>query len=208
MKNLFKLIYVVAAILLGTSLSFAQQASKKGRDYIIFPKGDTLFCKIKSPFLEGGKTRYKADGMKSAVAIDPDEIKEYYQAESNELYVSVMLPDDDEAQFLQVVENGPIRIYQFFKRGGSAGSFGSYSSAKLWYMSKNFGKLAQIKTNSFFTGMGTGPRKERENIFGELLKDKPEVYKKYEDSKKFSFDNIRSLVHLYNTGTWVEEWDD
>lgn len=203
---LFKKIFIVIMIVASGSVVNAQKLpNKKDMDYLITASGDTVFCKISFSFFNNSKARYKTAEMKSAVAIDPNQIAAYYDAKKKELYTSILLPDEDESQFLQVVEDGPIRIYKFLKNVYSAYSYGG-SSIIIWFMSKNNGKLEQIKTNSFLTGMDISSRKEREDVFGELLKDKPEVYTKYADSKKFSFDRIRSLVHLYNTGVWVDDW--
>jgi len=185
-------------ILLGGILVLFFQLSAPAQDYVITIKGDTLHCRISIPLM--GKPRYKSEGMTSAEKIKPDEILEYYIARKDLLEHSVSISNNKNMSpvFMTVVEKGKISLYQlivtttFYNNGMT-----SSSSTTTWYIGKGSGDVDELKTSGLFS---MASRKSRKDELGQLFADNKEVYDKYIADDKFSFKQIRNLVHLYNTG--------
>jgi len=184
--------------LLGGILVLFFQLSALAQDYVITIKGDTLHCRISIPLM--GKLRYKSEGMTSAEKIKPDEILEYYIARKDLLERSVSINNNKNMSpvFMTVVEKGKISLYQlivtttFYNNGMT-----SSSSTTTWYIGKGSGDVDELKTSGLFS---MASRKSRKDELGQLFADNKEVYDKYIADDKFSFTQIRNLVHLYNTG--------
>lgn len=58
--------------------------------------------------------------------------------------------------------------------------------------------VQEIKTSDWFV-LGKS-KKARKDVLAGMLYDNKEVYNKFVADDSFSFDQIRNLVHLYNTG--------
>ena len=87
---------------------------------------------------------------------------------------------------MTVVESGKINLYELIT---------NYNNVTVteWFASKGTDTGILIKDNSL-----SGNRKRRD--FEALIADNKAVYEKYTADDKFRFNNIRNLVHLYNTG--------
>ncbi|HAL82682.1 MAG TPA: hypothetical protein DCO83_10955 [Mucilaginibacter sp.] len=96
---------------------------------------------------------------------------------------------------MTVVESGKINLYELITSTTSYGANGTmYSSSNTgWYVSKGTDTAILIKGTLL-------ARQKRKNEFADLLADNKTVYDKYMADDKFGFDEIRNLVHLYNTG--------
>lgn len=160
------------------------------RDYLITNKGDTIFRKISLPFL--GSPSYKeTDSSRETIKIKPDSVKEYFVARKNLLQRSVHKPDNDKPMFFHVIEKGKIYLYEVVYNNNR-------TSTTLWYVSKGDDIVQEIKTSDWFV-LGKS-KKARKDVLAGMLYDNKEVYNKFVADDSFSFDQIRNLVHLYNTG--------
>ncbi len=189
LKKIFiALVFIASAIVV--------RAQNKS-DYVIMSSGDTVYCKIGSTFFNS-TLKYKTDEMKSAVPIDPVKLKSYYLEKRNEVYVSVLAPEQRKPEFMRLVEDGQIKLYE------QVNNVPNMSSVSIWFISKNFGPIEKLKIDGVLLGSKMGSRKSREELLSEIIQDKPNVYEKYLANKKFTNENIKSVVHFYNTGVWIE----
>ena len=101
--------------------------------------------------------------------------------------------------YLKVIENGTISLYDETITMQSA--FGGSTTTTVWYVSKGTHTVVdRIKFSSIAFN-----QEARKNILEDMLKDNKAAYTRYTASgEKFSFRQIRSLLHFYNTGVWVD----
>jgi hypothetical protein len=101
---------------------------------------------------------------------------------------------------MTVVESGKINLYELITSTTSQGANGAMYSASNteWYVSKGTDTAILIKGNLL-------ARQKRKNEFADLLADNKTVYDKYMTEDKFSFDQIRYIVRLYNIGELNKE---
>lgn len=181
MKTLFvKAPVVIAAIL----LTFKANGQT---DYVITVKGDTITCAITTSL--SGKEKYKIEATGKSKKIKPDAIREYYIARKNIRERSVYTANNPNPVFMIIVEKGPVSLYRTVL-------FNKYSTTK-WYIAKGSDHVSDLKTSGLFLSKS---RETRKDILGEMLRDNKPVYDKYVAEDKFSFKQIRNLVHLYDTG--------
>jgi hypothetical protein len=187
-------------LLLGIS---ALTVNAQNKDYIITKQGDTIMCKVKYVFLSPS-IRYKTDTMKEYQEEDSSTIRQYYRHKDKYPYRSVILPGKKEPEFLSLVEEGVISIYeQALKKAINtinpiSRAINPYSQNEVfWYMQKGQGAIIKIKTNQLINFRS---KKERKSDFEAMIADKPEVSKLYESADSFSFDLLKDVVHYYNTG--------
>jgi hypothetical protein len=192
MYTSFKKILVAAITLLCGIVSAYAQTD----DYVITTKGDTLKCGISLPLM--GASKYTVPGS-DAQKLERDEIKEYYIKRKDLRKRVVFMGDAKKADYMTVVENGAISLYEIVYT--SYGQYGATSSTTDWYVGKGTDRVSALKTSGFLLGKD---RKDRKDDFAIMLKDKPAVYKKYMAEDKFSFNAIRNMVRLYNTGKPLE----
>lgn len=176
--------------------NFKSIIAEPDTDYVVTNKGDTIKCSISISLL--GKMKYSVAGGKS-VDLSPEDIQELYVSRRNLFQHSRVLPGKDKPEFINIVEVGKINIY--VKSYTSAAGFGGTTS-NLWYMQKGSGEVILLKTNSVLALK----KDDRKSAFEEAISDNKKVYERFLSKKKFTFDNIRSLIHLYNTDTWVDDW--
>ena len=103
--------------------------------------------------------------------------------------------NDSSYTFMQVIEDGKICLYEdeITRYTGTV-----TTTSILWYVTK--GSVTQeLKTNEFFTGFNK-KKKDRKLDFANMLMDKKAVYDLFIKDDQFSFDQLRNIVHLYNTG--------
>ena len=193
MKIIFKVVFFISAIVVSNS-AIAQN------DYVITVKGDSVSCKVSIPVFGGVK--YKSGTMNTSEKIKPDEIKEYYIARKTTLWRSVFIDSASEPVFMTVVEKGKINLFELVT---SIYNGRTTTSTVTWYVSKGSDYVSDLKTSSLFSNKA---RKQRKDDFAEMLADNKEVYNKYKSEDKFTFVQIRNLVHLYNTGLPFKAMDE
>jgi len=180
-KILFAFIAVVSTL-----------AAKAQTDYVITLKGDSIPCSITIPLI--GKLKYKVDSAGESKKIKPGEIREYYIARKNLTGRSVYKTGSNNPMFMPLIEKGKINLYEMVYTTYTGTTVVTTTS---WYVSKGKDTVSDLKTSSFWMSKS---RQKRKDIFGDMLKDDKELYDKYMGDDKFSFKQIRNLVHLYNTG--------
>jgi hypothetical protein len=200
--KIFPKILMICNILVLASLNLKAQ----NKDYVITIRGDTLACTITTPaFVPNGK--YKTAQMNRPREISENEIKEYYISKDRILYREVLKRPGKAASalFMVVLESGKINLYDettntTYMNSGPYGGVSS-SSSTVWYISKGSDTIKPIKNSDFsISSVFFKSRKTRENVFAGMIMDNKEVYDKYLADDKFSFKQVRYLVHLYNTG--------
>jgi hypothetical protein len=174
------------------AISMLSAISLKAQDYVITVKGDSIPCKVNKPLL--GAYKYKGDGMSESVKIKPEVIKEFYFSKRKELYRSVFRDSTSDPVFMTVVEKGPISLYQFIYSNYNGVTT---TTTTVWYVGKNSDNVLELKTTGLFLSEG---KQSRKDALANMLADKKDVYDKYKAEDKFSFAQIRNIVHLYNTG--------
>jgi hypothetical protein len=190
-KNLFvKTLIFIAAV----TLTFNAKAQT---DYVITVKGDSIPCKITTPLV--GRPKYKVDSASDSKKIKPDEIREYYIARKDFRERSVYTDSNSKPIFVTIIEKGRISLYELVT---SHYNNGFTTTTTEWYAGKGSDYVTDLKTSSLFLFKS---KKKRKDIFGEMLSDNKAVYDKYVGEDKFSFKQIRNLVHLYNTGQLLKD---
>lgn len=203
MNNLTKRLLIAlffAFFTLSTANIFAQT------DYVITNDGTKIMGEVKNHGVD--KVKFKAAGQEKNKKYKPADIKETYKA-GHGVFRSLLTPKSKKKVFLQVLEDGKIKLYEYFKTstiyGSSMGTPGAgfggvgYGSTynmsnKSWYAQKDNGELIDIKTTEIW-----GSRKERKAKFLNLVQDNAHVADRYKAEDKFNFDFVRSLIVEYNT---------
>jgi len=187
MKSLFKKSMVLIAVPL-CWLSVNAQDKKSGNedfnDYVITNKGDTLICKVTTPLFSG--PTYQTSATNEVKKIKLGEIKEYYVKQRNLIFRSIIIEGRKKPFFLPVIENGKISLYQDVVAS-------QYSFALC--VSKSTDTAFLLKQNDVLLTS----RKARQDKFENMLKDKPTVYDKFVADKKFTYEQLRDIVRLYNS---------
>jgi hypothetical protein len=186
-------------------LLFALATRAQNRDYVITVKGDTLQCVITMPlFMQNGK--YQTANMPKPHQIVMGEIKEYYIAKKDILYRKVYKRPGKRgsAAYMIVLENGKINLYEEISQtynSNPASSVPTGSSSEENYISKNSDTVKVLRSSEISVeSLFLKSKKSRKNDFADMIKDNEQVYNKFLAEDKFSFKQIRNLVHLYNTG--------
>jgi len=187
--------------ILGLTLTVAAKAQK--RDYVITANQDSVYCTISRSFFSGNSS-YKLNDGKS-FKIKPDEIKEFYLGNEDVKQRSVIRQGKKKHEFMTVLEDGKISLYQeLTSNPGHMGANGMYyggTSSTQWYIAKGNDTVTEVKNNDFSLAIiFNKSRKHRKADFVEFISDNQAVYDKYKAEDKFSFKQVRGLVHLYNTG--------
>jgi hypothetical protein len=153
-------------------------------DYVITSKGDTVICKVNIPLFSG--PNYQTAQMSEVKKIKVGEIKEYYVKQRKIIFRAIIIEGQKRFDFLPVVENGKISLYQEIYTS-------QYTAA--WCVSKGTDTAFRLKQNDYLLTS----RKDRKGKFENMLKDKPVVYDKFIADNKFTYEQLRDIVHLYNT---------
>jgi len=164
----------------------------KAQDYVIKANGDSVACTINKPLI--GAMKYQPNGSGGYEKITPETIKEYYIAKRNNMQHSVMMSKHSKPVFMTVIEKGKINLYELIVTMYTGTMT---TESKTWYASKGEGEVIELKTSSLF--LGTSKQKRKDEL-ADMFMDNNDVYNKYQAEDKFSFNQIRLLVHLYNTG--------
>ena len=192
MKFIPKLLLFSASILVTLNAN-----AQRYWDYVITVKGDSIPCKVDYAFL-GGPWQYKTNTMSKPKAINTDEIHQVYVAEGNKLYEPVYNDDKKRSEYLIILEKGKICLYEliyilYTQNNGQ-------SEVTEWYIGKGADHVQYLKGSGIDLGRG-----KRKMDLAEMLKDDKNVYDKFLADDSFSFDEIRNIVHLYNTGEQYKE---
>nr|WP_294790217.1 hypothetical protein [uncultured Mucilaginibacter sp.] len=190
---------------LGVNHSY-QPVKKSKPDYVILANSnDTLFCDIKIGLISL-KPSYKTfeKGAKS-IKITPENVKEYYTGGKDDLYQVIFTKEEDDSIFFaKVVERGKINLFEVavqYTTGGygfGGGAVGGGTNTT-WYISKGSNNAEPIK----FSSALSSDREKRKTLLEEMVADNKDVADRYAaTNKKFTFNHIKNLVHLYNTGVW------
>ncbi len=126
---------------------------------------------------------------------------------------AVYLPSNKKAQFVTVIENGKINLYRETEIGytdiATTGPYGTQASHTApvpvykYYMAKGTDTVAVLYQSDFFPFKSKKGRKD----LAEMLADNKRVYDKFINDDKFSFEQIKDIIHLYNTGKTLYEND-
>ncbi|NQX52088.1 hypothetical protein HQN86_00530 [Pedobacter panaciterrae] len=182
--------------------SFATSKVQAQTDFVIMNDGTKLMGEIKNQNLK--KVKFIGSGEKKVRKFGPTDITEVYKT-GRETFRSVGLPGNKGRFFLQVLENGRIKLYEYFKGGmgrtpavpnsygGSGLGFGGNGPLQYWYAQKDNGELVEVKSNQMW-----GSRKTRKDNFSTLIADNPRILDRYIKEDKFTFDFVRSLIEEYN----------
>jgi len=180
----------------------AQQNEKRYWDYVIKVNGDSIRCNVSAPLI--GSVKYQSVTMSKPEKIKLDSIKEYSLTTEQKIYRKVYRDGSAKPVFMVVIEKGKIGLYELIHTNTTMGYGGAMTttSTRDWYVGKNSDNVTGFKSSGIFLGKS---RQSRKDLLAEMLKDKPEIYNKYMADDKFSFKQIRNLIHLYNTGEPLKE---
>lgn len=173
-------------------LAFSLQSIAQEQDRIVNLNGDTIKCQIKINFVFA--TKYKTPEMADYEKFDVKTVKYYYIAKDDARFKAVIRPGKKKVEYLRLIEEGKICLYEYVSSTNTPTVSQSLTN---WFVSKGDDTLHKLKSSSL---LNFTSKKDRKNIFLDMLADKPEVLKQYEDTDSFSFKNLRNAIHLYNTG--------
>jgi hypothetical protein len=194
MKTLFKKLLIACVALGCASQVQAQKAGVKNADYVITIKGDTVAARLNFPVF--GKNTYAID-LNGNQDLTPKVVKEYYIVDKNERYRSVLRPGESKPVFLKVLEAGKINLYEDLLQNSVTNAYSA-----VWYITKDSDKLTELK----ITKLSPAKPGKKKNEFEESISDNKNVYDTYIQEKKYTFNQVRGLIHLYNTGEWTQGW--
>jgi hypothetical protein len=190
MKRLTSFSILLLSFLTAPSTLFAQ-------DYIVNTKNDTL----KGEFIG---SKFKAIGWDKARRIDFSNIKAIYTAKDDNLKRAVFKSKDADPEFMMILEKGKINLYE--EHINELVMNGGMVEITQWYVAKGTDTVTLLKTSDYSIGsVFIKSRKGRKNDFAEMIMDNKEIYDKYLSDDKFTFREIRGLIHLYNTGEPYKE---
>lgn len=166
---------------------------KAQRDFIVTFEGDTVKGEIITPTIGG--PRFLATGSTKKEKIRIKEVKEYFINYSGKNVLAKIIPGRTDYTFLERIERGKIELYEIDQMMYTASPYGGTTSRQLyWYASKDQGPIITLKHNSWLTFS----KERRKNEFYEMIKDNESVASRFLEEEKFSFNEIRKLVSLYN----------
>lgn len=171
-------------------------------DYIINNDNTKILGEVKSQNVD--KVKFIPANEKKVQKFNAQQIKEAYKS-GHGIFRSVAVAEGKKPSFLRVLEDGEIKLYEYFKSstmysgvpagGYGGGGFGATynSTKKRWYAQKDNGEVVEVKSNGIW-----GSRKNRKDNFFNMIKDNAHVAERYEQADKFSFDFVQSLIEEYN----------
>lgn len=190
---------------LGVNHSY-QPVKKSKPDYVILANSnDTLFCNIKIAFISQKPSYKTLEKGAKYIKITPENVREYYIGWNDDLYQIIFTTDEDENVFFaRVVERGKINLFEVVVQYTTGGyGFGGVATGggtnTTWFISKGSNNAQPLK----FSSALSGDREKRKSLLEEMVADNKDVADHYAaTNKKFTFNHIKNLVHLYNTGVW------
>ncbi|WP_158828071.1 hypothetical protein [Mucilaginibacter lacusdianchii] len=132
--------------------------------------------------------------MKEYQEVDATSIKQYCFRKAKYPQRAVTLPNKKNPEFLSLVEEGKINIYEKIVTSGGYPTSYTYT---YWYVQKGTGPLVDIKSNALINRRS---RSDRQEDLIALINDNSAVLDQYKAADSFSFDQIKSTIHFYNTG--------
>ncbi|HEY8930770.1 MAG TPA: hypothetical protein VIM55_16315 [Mucilaginibacter sp.] len=183
-----KAIFFIGSIL----IAFSSNAQTRYWDMVITTKGDTIHCNI-DPEPLFGKTKYIGPGMKKGVVIDTTTVKEYFTTGFTRHSKAVYVPVLKHTVFLGVAEQGQINLYYLNI------SYPNGTSSRELFVTKGNDQLFHVKEPGLYDNYGSKTDKYKAD-FAAILKDNPDAYAMYMAQKKFNDEQIKALIHFYNTG--------
>lgn len=191
---------MLMGILTGFVMTFSSDVNAQ-TDYVINNDGAKIMGEVKSHNVD--KVKFIPANEKKAQKFNAEQLKEAYKA-GHGVFRSVAAAEGKKPSFMQVLEDGKIKLYEYFKTstmyGAPAGGFGNgaigstyNSTKKRWYAQKDGGEVVEVKSNGIW-----GSRKNRKDNFFNMIKDNVHVAERYENADKFSFDFVQSLIEEYN----------
>jgi hypothetical protein len=190
MKSFFFNCFLLTAVI---SLVFSFKAHAQD-DYVVTINGDTLKCKIRVKFFPhvdspGQDYKYQTATMKSFESINFKDFKGFGLT-SKKIVFRAVVDKYGENKYMKTIEDGKICLYE-----NNEGPTSRHSTD--WYVGKDIAKVFILKTAGIIP---VKSRSDRKAGFAELLKDNKDVYDLFLNEDKFSWDEIRRVVQLYNTG--------
>ena len=149
--------------------------------------------KVKSITFE--TVKFIPDGEKKAEKFSPNQIKEAFKIDMG-IYKAIIFPDDDIPCFLRVLEDGKIKLYEYFLKPPpmiSPTGFSNGGSVMRWFIQKENSGLLEIKTNGSLSD-----RNKKKDTFLQLIADNSHLTERYHTNRKLNYELIRSLVVEYN----------
>lgn len=186
--------YRFACIFLLISAALTVHGQDNKEDYVVTMTEDTIYGKLTAGLL--GRPKLITENDK--ITCNPKKIQAYYRASKKVTYRAILLPNHENNQWAEVLEDGAIKLYYVnidrYMAGGSG--VGYTSSSTYWYASKVGVGLVEIKTSELALG-GIGRKKRKEHVRA-LFEDDEVVLKAFEEIEEYSFDNLQKLIKLYN----------
>lgn len=180
-----------------------QPIKKNKPDYVILANNDTVLCAVTISLISG-KPSYKLleNGAKN-IDITPKNVKEYYYGWKDDLYQLIFMSEKNDTIFAKVIEKGKISLFEGYGNP-TVVNYGSTMGATrevIWYISKGSNNAEIIK----FDNWSAADKERRKSLLEEMVADNKDVADRYAaTNKKFTFNHIKHLVHLYNTGVWKD----
>jgi len=182
---------ILFSLVLFTSFSLKAQFD----DRMITANDDTIACKLSRSMM--GAFKYKtAKGDKGEV--DKGEVKEFYTGDKKKWVRRVYITSQRYPCYMTVLERGKISLYEmdagFVYYNGN--SFYNNGPKTQWFVAKGTDTAELVKDgdNTLFNG-----RKERKTYFMQLIEDNKTAYDQYMADDKFSYEEIKRIVELYNS---------
>lgn len=188
-----KAIFSIGLIL----FAFSSNAQTRYWDMVITTKGDTVHCNI-DPEPLFGKTKYIGAGMKKGVVIDTTTVREYFTTGFTRHSKAVYVPVLKHTVFLGVAEQGKINLYYLNI------SYQNGTSSRELFVTKGSDQLYNVKEPGLYDNYGSKTDKYKADLAA-MLKDNTDAYNRYTAQKKFNDEQIKALVHFYNTGQEVKQ---
>jgi hypothetical protein len=191
MKNLFLKTAVVSAVVMLVS-----KLNVYAQDYVVTLKGDTIPCQLS--VTPTGNIKYKTDNATDLVKMNQCCIVDYYIARKKTLKRFVFINSDENEwrpELVNVIENGKISLYESVDVSPTYN--GEPSLSTVWSVGKGTDSARTVITSSMF---GSATKQSRKDELSKMLMDNKDVYNKYIADDRFSFKQIRNIIHLYNTG--------
>lgn len=175
------------SVLFALSVTLAARAQKTP-DYVINTKGDTIKCFISLPFI--GSAEYTLPDGSISPLEDSTYVKEYYSAKANLRKRAVNIPGIKKPVYLEVVEDGKIIIY-----------FQQYIRYNTEYLAWHIFKKADPEFNINNMPLSNNSKISSAKVdILKLVSDNPAAVNMCNDKKKLSYDDVRDIIHFYNTG--------
>ncbi len=167
-------------------------------DYVITAAGDSIPCKIKIPF-GGGTATYFKKGMFEPKSMAYWQVKRYYIADKKQLFESVVLKGTKDHYYMNLIENGKIKLYEVKDVNYAWGRNVTYKMTDLaWFINAGADTVQAIKTTQRGLAAFAGREKRRDEL-SERLKDNQPLYDLYVGNE-VNFKDLRKIIHSYNTG--------